>query len=237
MDPSPSLHHWLRAHFVYPVAAVSTLLALFADWRHTAEPWAGPRLLWNLALAWVPYLCSLGLVLLGQWPSRCRGLWWGLFAAWLAFFPHAPYLITAWLYMPNFSAELWYSIGLFMTFSLSGVSGLLLSVISLYLVHTLLRTRLGPVEGGAVLSLVFLLSGLGVFMGRFLGLTSWDLVTRPGTVLENLVEHLRDQTYHSNPLYFSLGFATLLGVCYFVFLALRHAPRSQEEVRAWGQRW
>jgi uncharacterized membrane protein len=95
-----------------------------------------------LFLAWIPYLCSLGLVVLSRRTPDASVLWWGLFAVWLAFFPNAPYLITDWLYLPYFQTELWYSICLFMTFSLSG---LLLTVISLYLVHNQLSDC--PIRG------------------------------------------------------------------------------------------
>lgn len=226
------LHHSLRSHFVPPVAAVSGLaVVLFGGWQWTGEPWDGPHLLWNLALAWVPYLASLGLVVLGRRAPGAVAAWWGLFLVWLVFFPNAPYLVTDWLYLPHFRAELWYSIGLFLTFSLAG---LLLSVTSLYLVHTLLRQRMGQIETGAILALVFLLSGLGVFLGRFLRLNSWDVVTRPGTVLDELTQHLGDPAHDGKPLCFSLGFAVLLGVCYFVFLSMRQAPRSWEEGQVWG---
>ena len=232
MSHSPSPLRWLRSRFFFPVAGVSILaMTWFVGWHFRGEPWNGPRLPWNLTLAWVPYLCSLGLVWLHQHAPHRRGLWWGLFVVWFAFFPNAPYLVTDWLYLPNFHEDLWYSIGLFLTFS---ISGLLLSLASLYLVHTLLRTRGGVIETWLVVGLVCLLSGVGVFLGRFVRLNTWDLVTRPGAILEDTLKYVRDPAPHARPLYFSLGFAVLLAVCYFAFVSVRRAPRSREEERAWG---
>jgi uncharacterized membrane protein len=227
-----SLHGWLRSRFFFAVTAVSALsMALFGSWHLTDEPWAGPRLHLNLALAWAPYLCSLLLVALHQQAPKSRVVWWVVFAVWLAFFPNAPYLVTDWLYLSNFREDLWYSIGIFGTIS---SAGLLLSVTSLYLVHTLMRVRLSPVVSEPMVFLVLLLSGLGVFLGRFVRLNSWDLVTDPRAVLTALAEQPGDPAYHANSLYFSLGVALLLGLCYAVFVSLRYAPRSREELRGWG---
>jgi uncharacterized membrane protein len=230
--PRPrSLHYWLRTHFFYPLVAISLLaIAMFLGWRLTGQPWGGPRLLLNLGLAWCPYILSLGLAQLWRHLPQARTAWWILFAVWLAFFPNAAYLITDWLYLPHFRTELWYSIGLFMTFSLCGI---LLSVTSLYLVHTMLRARMGPVESGTIVGVALLLSGLGVYLGRFVRLNSWDLVTAPRKVLDDVTEHLSNPAYDANPLYFTLGFALLLAVMYGVFVSLRNAPRSHTEIAAW----
>lgn len=225
---------WLQSRFFFPLASL-TAFALFmrAVWDTKGEPWHGPRLLLNLTLAWIPYLLSLGLVHLEQRPTTSRGLWLVVFLAWIGFFPNAPYLVTDWLYLPSFAEELWFSIGLFMSFSLCG---LILSIISLFLVHGVLRTRWGRLEAALLIALMFVLSGLGVFMGRFLRLNTWELVTRPGHVLNDLANRAHDPAVHVNPAAFSLGFALLLAVCYWVFLLIRHAPRSREEQRAWPER-
>jgi uncharacterized membrane protein len=233
MSHAPAPHPWLQSRLIFSVTSVSALaIALLACWHSTGIPWDGPRLHLNLALAWVPYLCSLGLVWLEQEAPQHKAAWWLLFAVWLAFFPNAPYLVTDLLYLPQFQEKLWYSIGMFLTFSMAG---LLLSMVSLYLVHSMLRVRLPAGLPGAIVLLVLLLSGLGVFLGRFVRLNSWDLLTNPRDVLADLMTKLNDPSYHADPFYFSLGFALLLGVCYGVFVSVRNAPRSREEIWAWGR--
>jgi uncharacterized membrane protein len=218
---------WLRSRFFFPLAAISVFaVGMRAGWAALGEPWLGPRLLLNLALAWVPYLLSLSLVALSQRRETRPLAWWSALALWAIFFPNAPYLITDWLYLPSFADELWYSIGLFMAFSLSG---LLLSIISLYLVHGALRIRWGRVEAGLAIGVMFILSGVGIFLGRFLRLNSWDLFTNPKKVVDELAMRASRPEAHVNPLAFSLGFALLLAVCYGVFAAIRNAPRSREE--------
>jgi uncharacterized membrane protein len=224
--------NWLRSRFFVPIVVGSIVsLALYAGWHLAGIPWHGPRSWLNLALAWVAYLLSLALVRFEQTSPNSRAAWWGLFLVWLGFFPNAPYLVTDLLYLPKFPSELWLSIGLFLCFSLAG---LLISVSSLYLVHTNLRERLGTTMAGAAVCIVILLSGVGVFLGRFLRLNTWDLVTNPEKILKDMETGLRNPANHTDPLYFSLGFAGLLGLCYLVFRAIRNGPRSREEQETMG---
>jgi hypothetical protein len=56
-------------------------------------------LVWNLFLAWIPFLSSLWAARIHQrFPSH----WWYLLipgALWLAFFPNAPYIVTDFLHL------------------------------------------------------------------------------------------------------------------------------------------
>jgi uncharacterized membrane protein len=219
--------HWLSARFFFPLLLASVLaLALFADWHLRFGTWPGPRLHLNLVLAWVPYLCSLWAVAAAERSPRLLRPMLVPGLLWLAFFPNAPYLVTDWLYLEHLGAELWYSIGLFTVFS---SCGMLLAVVSLYLLHTLVRVRVGRAAGWAVVGLAVGLSGLGVYLGRFLRLNSWDLVLRPGAVIDALKSILDTPENHAGPSGFTLLFTILLLVTYYIFLSVRRAPRSREE--------
>jgi uncharacterized membrane protein len=218
--------HWLTARFFFALLLISAVaLAFFFGWHARFDDWPGPRLHLNLALAWVPYLCSLWAVASVERgtgslrPMLIPGV------VWLVFFPNAPYLITDWLYVEHLSDHIWYSIAMFTVFS---TAGLLLAIVSLYLMHTLVRVHLGRAAGCLVVGLAIGLSGLGVYLGRFLRLNSWDLITRPGAVIDDLA-HLSAQENHAGPVSFTIMFTSLLLVGYLVFLSVRRAPRSREE--------
>jgi uncharacterized membrane protein len=219
---------WLRSRFFVPLALPSVLaLALYAGWdAATHKPWDGPRLHLNLALAWAPYVFSLWAVSTFERQPRARLRRWLIGLAWLAFFPNAPYLVTDWLYLPNWTAELWYSIVLLTTFS---AVGLLLTVVSLYLMHNLVRTVRGPFEGWCVAIAAIFLGGIGVYLGRFLRLNSWQLLTDPGQVWRDVMTQLHEHGDDPRPLAFAAGFAAFLFVFYLVFRSIRLAPRSYEE--------
>lgn len=214
--------HWLAARFFFPALCASGLaLAAFADFHARFDAWPGPRLHLNLGLAWIPYLCSLWAVAAAE---RSRDALRPLLlpgVLWLAFFPNAPYLVTDWLYLEHLGEHLWYSIALFTAFA---SCGLLLANASLYLLHTLVRTRLGRPAGWLVVGLALGLSGLGVYLGRFVRLNSWDLFTRPRAVLDALAGGPGAPPGHADPVGFTVGLTALLSVSYYVFLSVRRSP-------------
>src|SRR5262249_49134794 len=119
--PARGAKLWLSAR-MFPPAVVATGLAVafLACCEAQFAPWLGPRLHVNLALAWVPYLCSLAAVLAAE--KRPHSLWPALPGIlWFIFFPNAPYLVTDWLYLDSAHDHLWSSIGLLMAFSLCGL--------------------------------------------------------------------------------------------------------------------
>lgn len=225
------MFHWLRSRMFFPLAAVSVVaLALYALWFAAVGAWNGPRLHLNLFLAWVPYVCALLAVAAHQqaWPRAMFGLF---VASWLAFFPNAPYLITDWLYLSGWQNELWYGIILLTTFS---ICGLLLAAVSLHLVQTVVALRRGPEAGAIVCATALVLSGIGVYLGRFLRLNSWDLLTHPDVVWTDAVESLRNHPNHVGLIGFSILFTMLLGGTYYAVVSLRRTDWSREEFGVWN---
>jgi uncharacterized membrane protein len=223
-----TLRSWLTARFCFPLLLLSVLaLGMYLGGRATREHWNGPRLHLNLALAWAPYVFALLVVVCYQRNRYARLPLWILGALWLLFFPNAPYLLTDWLYLPDLEGELWFNIALLTAFS---VTGLLLAVMSLYLIQQVVRLIYGGLTSWIVAALALVLSGLGVYLGRFLRLNSWDVLLRPERTVKDILDRLpRHSTDDPNPLAFTLMFAGLVAVMYYVFLSIRRAPRTREE--------
>jgi uncharacterized membrane protein len=181
-------------------------------------------LLWNLFLAWIPYLSSLWAARLHRSnPQR----WWYLVAPgvlWLAFFPNAPYIMTDLPYLrPRPPIPLWYDTGMLLAFVLAG---LFLGVFSLYAMQKLVRYHVGSLVSWLFVLGALALGGLGVYLGRFLRWNSWDLVLNPQGVLGDVAVRVRDPLAHPQTLGVTLLYAALLLVCY-VALTWRDASRSQ----------
>jgi len=129
-------------------------------------------LIWNLFLAWVPFVLAL-LVYDGQRRGMRAPALAVLGALWLAFFPNAPYIVTDFVHLNRDSlSPLWFD-GL--TIGAFAATGLLLGLGSLYLVQSAVRRELGWLVVGAAL----LLGSVGIYLGRFVRLNSWDFVTNP----------------------------------------------------------
>ncbi len=226
-----NLRHWLQSRFFVPLLGLSIVaMSLYGAWHALVGPWTGPRLHLNLFLAWVPYFAALACVALQQRLPQARGLFWACAACWLVFFPNAAYLVTDWRYLPAWQDALWFGIGMLTAFSLCG---LMLSTVALYLMHTVLAVRVSPLFGRVAAWGAVMLAGLGVYLGRFVRLNTWDLFTRPGAVFADVAQCFREHPNHLGPIGFSVLFTLLLAGLYYMTLELRHARWSREEVHAW----
>jgi uncharacterized membrane protein len=150
------------------------LLVLRFELSGTMQYWA---LAWNLLLAWVP----LGLALLAYDRRNGRFALLAVLALWLAFLPNAPYLVTDFVHLRDATTmPVWFDVALLTSFAWTG---LLLGFVSVYLVQAVVRHRAGPVAGWASVLVAFGACGVGIYVGRYLRLNTWDLLVRPTGVL------------------------------------------------------
>ncbi|MBN1876609.1 MAG: DUF1361 domain-containing protein [Anaerolineae bacterium] len=217
-------HHFLVQQGFYPVALSSLLcFGLYGTRVYLSKMWTFTFLLWNLFLAWVPYLCSMWAIRLQQKHPR---QWWLLLipcAIGIAFFPNAPYIVTDFLHLRERSdIPLWYDIGLLASFAWTGI---VLGSYALRLMQEIVKVWLGVLLSWAFVFVVLGLSGMGVYMGRFLRWNSWDLVLQPKAILYDVAVRLRYPTGHLSTYGVTLLFAALMFVCY---LALTAGPASHQ---------
>ena len=206
-------YRFAARHALLPVVLSSLLaLGLFAARVWRSESVTFRFLVWNLVLAWIPYLCSLWAAHLHR---RYPGRWWLLLPAglsWLAFFPNAPYIVTDfWHLQARPPIPVWYDIGMLSAFALSG---LFLAVFSLRIIHDLVRQHVGAVLGWLFAAVALGLGGLGIYLGRFLRWNSWDLVFHPRGVLTDVAVRLADPLAHPQAVGVTVLFAAILFVCY-----------------------
>lgn len=207
-------------------------MLLYVGWHYIIGPWHGPRLHLNLALAWAPYVFAVAAVWCYRQDRRRRGRLWLPIFLWLLFFPNAPYLVTDWLYLPGWTDELWYSIGLMIAFSMCG---LMLAVVSLYLVHCVIDSTYGATLGWCVAGSAIALGGAGIYLGRFVRLNSWEVFTDPTRLMELLLRRAEDPRQDRQFLAFSGTASLLMILWYALLLSLRRAPAGPEEQPGRGQ--
>jgi uncharacterized membrane protein len=145
------------------------------------------NLLWNLVLAWVPFLLAL-VVYDRARRGTSRSVLVGLAVLWLAFLPNAPYLVTELQFLRWISdMPLWFDVALLTTFAWTG---LILGFASVYLVQQSAARLYGRVVGWTVALTALALSGLGVYLGRELRWNSWDILVRPGGIAGDVLDQL-----------------------------------------------
>jgi uncharacterized membrane protein len=155
------------------------LLVARAAWTHTI---AYSFLVWNLFLAWVPVALAHGMARLARRRAHPAALL-GVGAVWLAFLPNAPYLVTDFIHLRfNTTGPLWFDAVMLTAFAWTGLS---LGVASLRTSAAIVRQRVGRVAAIGFVAIVSVLSGYGIYLGRFVRLNSWDIAARPLTALES----------------------------------------------------
>lgn len=144
-------------------------------------------LLWNLFLAWIPYWIALTIAPVYD-RTKSILLIGGLLFAWLLFLPNAPYILTDLLHLRNRAPiPYWFDMMLLISFAWTG---LLLGLTALYEVHLFLAKQFSRTIGWTGIFIAITLSGLGVYIGRFLRWNSWDILTQPVHLFSDLIEIL-----------------------------------------------
>lgn len=183
-------------------------------------------LIWNLFLAWIPFVLAYIAYAL-SWKRILLYIAIPVFALlWLAFFPNAPYILTDLQYLNRaaVNAPLWFDIILLIWFSWTGM---LLGLVSLYLMHEIVQRNFGRWPGWIFVLIVSGLSSAGIYVGRFLRWNSWDILQNPSELAMDILGLAIDPSLRL------LAFTTLFTVFFlFVYLTLytyAHLFREQVE--------
>lgn len=144
---------------------------------------------------------------------------------WLVFFPNSVYLITE----LNFShraegtpVPLWYDIVQTLALTLSGIANAVLSLAVVQTMFIVLVDLPGvaiPSSSWVAAAVIIVLGAVGVYLGRYLRLNSWD-VRHPTSLLRKLTTHLRQRGKALEAFGFVLTHALLIALLYVPLFAL-----------------
>lgn len=149
------------------------------------------RIVWNLFLAFIPLLCSWFLFRPSVNPSI---IWWTFFCVFLAFLPNAPYILTDTIHLLEISQQ-GYSLSLIILVLIPQYSLFVLAGFGAYAI-ALMRLDRYLIERGqaqyvvSVNLIIHALCAVGIYLGRFERFNSWDLLTKPTTIVATISEHL-----------------------------------------------
>jgi uncharacterized membrane protein len=180
-------------------------------------------LVWNLFLATIPLVAASVLLSLhrrgGPVPLQAVA-----FATWILFLPNGPYILTDFIHLEESAAmPLWYDIALLAS---GAGTGVLFAYASAAYVQAVVAERFSKATGWIVSFAAFLLSGFGIYLGRFLRWNSWDAVTDPANVFRDIVPRVIDPLSHIGTLGVTLiyGIGLTLG-----YAAVRSIPPPRAE--------
>jgi uncharacterized membrane protein len=187
-------------------------------------------LIWNLFLAWLPLFFCLAAMHVARTHAGVRWKFWALATAWLLSLPNAPYIITDLIHLgPRTHGHFWVDLVLIV---LCAWTASVLGFVSLYVMQTMVYRRFGVLAGWGFVMVVSGLTGLGIYIGRFLRWNTWDVLINPlglaGDILSWGMNSLGDKKLAIYPALFGLLFfaahVTLSGL-----LHLRLQPADSED--------
>jgi len=128
---------------------------------------------------------------------------------WLIFFPNAPYILTDFQHLVKLrDVPVWYDVILLLWFAFTG---LLLGMVSLFLMQEVIRREFGRWVGWGFVAVVSVLTSAGVYVGRFLRWNSWDIFRDPTGMAQYTLKSAQEPSLQS------IGFTGLFGA-FFLFL-------------------
>ena len=172
-------------------------------------------LAWNLFLAAIPAVAAWFFArAMTKDSSRIEQV--GLFLIWLVFLPNAPYIITDFVHLTTRPRiPLWYDIALLI--SCAG-TGLLLGYTSIADVQAAITRRFSTFVGWVLVIAAVLLSGFGIYVGRFLRWNSWDMLTSPHQLFLEIGDRVINPLSHPQ----TFGVTAVYGVGLFLGYVALH---------------
>jgi uncharacterized membrane protein len=231
---APEGSGWPRRHR-FATAIVGLLLAASLvcvglvvarmAYSHTVHYWF---LMWNLALAWVPFIFA-GLAYTLAWSRRALTYMLIVCAAlvWLLFFPNAPYILTDFLHLGSMGDIVpgWYDVLMLYWFAWTG---LMLGIVSLYLMQEIVASFAGRPVSWVFVVVVSIAGSVGIYLGRFLRWNSWDLLRRPMPLAGELYGKVIDRASQPRLLGFTVMFAALFLFIYVAVYIFAKLAKPQE---------
>ena len=221
-------HEFLSRNLFYPIS-LSTILVFgfFAGRIILSDKIIYTFLIWNLFLAWLPYIFSLINAAIHQKSPRW---WWAQIipaGLWLLFLPNAFYIMTDLIHLTQRGKiPIWYDAGLL---AITAWTGIFLAIVSLHILRGIVEDYLGRWAGRVFAIIVIGLSGFGVYLGRFPRWNSWDVLSDPTGIIYDSLDPLINPISNADKIGFMIMYTSLFLVTYLTYAWLRpfnHASRT-----------
>ena len=180
------------------------------------------HILWNMLLAWLPLAFAYLAVRPGPTPMPLR---LAFCLAWLLFLPNAPYLVTDMIHLPyGGGIPILYDVVLLFSAALCGLA---LGLVSLRWIQSAVARRLGVWPGRFFALAALGMTGFGIYLGRYLRWSSWDVVLKPAALVQDIWLHVIHPIQHWQAWALAFLFAVLLAFTYGLLATLdetKHPP-------------
>jgi uncharacterized membrane protein len=176
--------------------------------------------IWNLFLAWIPYLISIYLPV-AYYKIRQKFVAYFLLVIWFLFWPNSPYILTDMLHLKQKPGiPLWFDLGMILSFAWTG---LMLGFVSLIEIQNLVRKIFNRKAGWAFAVVMCIIGALGVYMGRYDRLNSWD-VLNPDKLYTTMALHANNDLVRNDVIGMTLMYGIFLFLGYLTIKIIIKMP-------------
>lgn len=177
--------------------------------------------IWNLFLAWIPYAISMYLPV-AYVVSKRKWIAYLLLIIWLGFWPNSPYMLTDLLHLKEKqNIPLWFDLGLILSFAWAG---LMIGFISLIEIQNFIRWRRTRIVAWLFAVLVIFSGGLGIYIGRYVRLNTWDVIVDPIRVYIAIFRNFKDQMMRTEMIGMTLLYSVFLLLGYLTVKVIIKIP-------------
>ena len=167
-------------------------------------------LIWNLFLAWIPYILSLNFVNCIKQKKIVHAL---LFTSWLLFFPNALYIVTDIIHIKERTpVPVWFDSTLLF---ISSFAGLALAFASIKNVENLIQHYFHKKFINAVVVALLFVGSFGIYLGRFQRWDSWDILNNPLSLAADILHRFTSPFIHTKTWAVTFLLTALYAVCLF----------------------
>jgi uncharacterized membrane protein len=169
---------------------------------------------WNLLLAMLPWGISMLLVMKPKFREN-RVLVSISIMLWLLFFPNAPYILTDLFHTKaHRGIPMWYDLVLILSYAWTG---LLYGLFSLWHIERVLQRYFSIKTITRMSSALFFVVAFGIYLGRVLRWNSWDALTHPVTLLEDILVRFYEPEAYPQTWGMTLLLGVFLNIVYWTF--------------------
>jgi uncharacterized membrane protein len=156
--------------------------------------------------------------------KKKSGIHYALFILWILFLPNAPYLITDLIHLCSYS-RLRQTADTLLLFS-AGIVGLFFYLISMGETIRWMKLNYQFSKQEFLIIAFSLLSGYGLYLGRYLRLNSWEIISNPNNVLQSILGTFIHYQNLKECVVISFAFAIFLYFAYKFFQPLLNRPHE-----------
>lgn len=169
-------------------------------------------ILWNIFLAFVPFIISSILLKCNEANKLNKTFFIISVFLWLLFIPNAHYIITDLIHLE----EVRYAPVIYDTFLLfsSALVGLLFGLYSLSHMEQIIKIRFSEKIARISMLFIFLLIGLGIYVGRFMRFNSWDFFSNHVSILSSFHQIFSNPFDYIEVFIYTILFASFVYVSY-----------------------